>query len=42
LSRFLNSALPAFSRFLVEMQPAADNCWPPRPGTHPSRAMRAA
>ena len=29
LSRFLNSALPAFSRFLVEIQPAADNCWPP-------------
>jgi hypothetical protein len=29
LSRFLKSALPAFSRFLVEMQPAADNCWPP-------------
>ncbi|CAI7624702.1 unnamed protein product [Penicillium manginii] len=42
LSRFLNSALPAFSRFLVEMQPAADNCWPPRPGNHPSRTMRAA
>jgi hypothetical protein len=42
LSRFLNSALPAFSRFQVEMQPAADNCWPPYLGTHYSRAMRAA
>jgi hypothetical protein len=38
----LNSALPAFSRFLVEMQPAADKSWPPSPGTHPSRAKRAA
>jgi hypothetical protein len=42
LSRFLDSALPAFSRFLVEMQPAADNCWPPYMGTHYSRAMGAA
>lgn len=43
LSKFLNSTLPAFSRFLTEMQPAADNCWPPPYlQTHHSRATRAA
>jgi hypothetical protein len=42
LTRFLFSALPAFSQLLAEMQPAADNCWPPYLGTHYSRAMRAA
>ncbi|CEJ62806.1 hypothetical protein PMG11_11293 [Penicillium brasilianum] len=42
LSRFLNSALPAFSRFLAEMQPAADNSWPAYMETQYNRAMRAA
>lgn len=42
LSRFLNSALPAFSRFLAEMQLAADNYWRPYLGTQYSRAMKAA
>jgi hypothetical protein len=42
LTRFLNSALPAFSRFLVEMQPTADNFWPPYVETQYNRAMRAA
>jgi hypothetical protein len=42
LTRFLISALPAFSKLLAEMQPAADNCWPPYLGTHYSRAVRAA
>ncbi|KUM55337.1 hypothetical protein ACN42_g11978 [Penicillium freii] len=42
LARFLISALPAFSRLLAEMQPAADDCWRPYRGTHYSRAMKAA
>ncbi|KAJ6059924.1 hypothetical protein N7444_002856 [Penicillium canescens] len=42
LARFLISALPAFSRLLAEMQPAADDCWRPYRVTHYSRAMKAA
>lgn len=42
LSRFLASALPAFSRFLTEMQPKSDTCYPSHPQFHYSRAMRAA
>jgi hypothetical protein len=42
LTKFLISALPAFSQLLAEMQPAAENCWPPHSGTQSSRAMRAA
>ena len=42
LTKFLISALPAFSQLLSEMQPAADNCWQSYRGTHYSRAARAA
>jgi hypothetical protein len=42
LSRFLASALPAFSRFLTEMQPKSDTSYPSHPQFHYSRAMRAA
>lgn len=42
LSRFLASALPAFSRFLTEMQPKSDTCYPSHSQFHDSRAMRAA
>lgn len=42
LSRFLASALPAFSQFLTEMQPKSDACCPSHPQFHYSRAMRAA
>ncbi|KAJ5752693.1 hypothetical protein N7520_009610 [Penicillium odoratum] len=42
LSRFLASALPAFSRFLAEMQPKSDTPDPSHPQFHYSRAMRAA
>ena len=42
LSNFLTSALPAFSRFLAEMQPKSDTCFPSHPRIHYSRAMRAA
>ncbi|KAJ5908747.1 hypothetical protein N7495_001429 [Penicillium taxi] len=42
LSRFLASALPAFSRFLTEMQSKSDTCYPSHPQLHYSRAMRAA
>ncbi|KAJ5291524.1 hypothetical protein N7478_000775 [Penicillium angulare] len=42
LSRFLASALPAFSRFLTEMQPKSDACYPSHSQFNYSRAMRAA
>ncbi|KAJ5047003.1 hypothetical protein NUH16_003506 [Penicillium rubens] len=42
LSRFLASALPAFSRFLTEMQPKTDTCYPSHSQFNYSRAMRAA
>ncbi|KAJ5778502.1 hypothetical protein N7520_001748 [Penicillium odoratum] len=42
LSRFLASALPAFSRFLTGMQPKSDTSYPSHPQFHYSRAMRAA
>ena len=42
LSRFLASALPAFSRFLTEMQPKSDTCYPSQSHFNYSRAMRAA
>ncbi|CAI7620097.1 unnamed protein product [Penicillium manginii] len=42
LSKFLASALPAFSRFLTEMQPKSDTCYPSHTQFHYSRAMRAA
>ncbi|KAJ5904784.1 uncharacterized protein N7473_001700 [Penicillium subrubescens] len=42
LSKFLASALPAFSRFLREMQPKSDNCYPSHPRFYYSRATRAA
>lgn len=42
LSRFLSSALPAFSRFLTEMQPKSDTRYSSHPQFHYSRAMRAA
>ncbi|CAG8878842.1 unnamed protein product [Penicillium nalgiovense] len=42
LSRFLASTLPAFSRFLTEMQPKSDTSYPSHPQFHYSRAMRAA
>jgi hypothetical protein len=42
LSRFLASALPAFSRFLTEMQPNSDACCPSHSYISHSRAMRAA
>jgi hypothetical protein len=42
LPRFLTSALPAFSRFLAEMQPKLDTYCPPHSQIHNSRAMRAA
>lgn len=42
LSRFLASALPAFSRFLTEMQPKSDTCYPSHSQFNSSRAMRAA
>ncbi|KAJ5413790.1 hypothetical protein N7509_000417 [Penicillium cosmopolitanum] len=42
LTKFLISALPALSQLLAEMQPAADNRWPPHPNIYSSRAMRAA
>ncbi|KAJ5768152.1 hypothetical protein N7533_000735 [Penicillium manginii] len=42
LSKFLASTLPAFSRFLTEMQPKSDTCYPSHPQFYYSRAMRAA
>ncbi|CAG8313236.1 unnamed protein product [Penicillium salamii] len=42
LSRFLVSALPAFSRFLAEMQPKADNCCSCHSHIYHCRAMKAA
>ncbi|CAG8018017.1 hypothetical protein DTO013E5_10231 [Penicillium roqueforti] len=42
LSRFLVSALPAFSRFLAEVQPKADSCCPSHSHIYHSRAMKAA
>jgi hypothetical protein len=42
LSKFLASALPAFSRFLTEMQPKPDARSPSYSLFHHSRAMRAA
>jgi hypothetical protein len=42
LSRFLASALPAFSLFLTEMQSKSDACCPSHPQFHYSRAIRAA
>ena len=42
LSRFLTSALPAFSRFLADMQPKSDTCRPSHSQIHYRRAMRAA
>jgi hypothetical protein len=42
LSKFLASTLPAFSRFLTEMQPKSDTCYPSHTQVHYSRAMRAA
>ncbi|KAJ5240338.1 uncharacterized protein N7469_001929 [Penicillium citrinum] len=42
LSKFLASALPAFSRYLIEMQPKSGPCYPSHPQFHYSRAMRAA
>ncbi|KAJ5325116.1 uncharacterized protein N7506_008218 [Penicillium brevicompactum] len=42
LSRFLVSALPAFSRFLAEMQPKADICCSSHSHIYHSRAMKAA
>jgi hypothetical protein len=41
LSRFLNSALPAFSRFLVEMQSDKEDCCPFYPRTYHSSTTRA-
>ncbi|CAG7976745.1 unnamed protein product [Penicillium salamii] len=41
LSRFLVSALPAFSRFLAEVQPKADSCCPSHSHIYHSRAMKA-
>ncbi|CAG8946996.1 unnamed protein product [Penicillium salamii] len=42
LVRFLHSALPAFSRFLSEMQPNLDSRCPSHLKVHNSRAIRAA
>lgn len=42
LSRFLASALPAFSRFLTEMRPKSDTRYPSQSLFHHSRATRAA
>ncbi|KAJ5701416.1 hypothetical protein N7488_008964 [Penicillium malachiteum] len=42
LSKFLNSALPAFSRYLAEMQSKPDTCYPSHSQFKYSRAMRAA
>ncbi|KAJ5337389.1 uncharacterized protein N7506_005411 [Penicillium brevicompactum] len=42
LARFLHSALPAFSRFLSEMQPNPDSRYPSHLKFHNSRAMKAA
>ncbi|CAG8041439.1 unnamed protein product [Penicillium salamii] len=42
LSRFLVSALPAFSRFLTEMQPKANNFCSSHSHIYHSRAMKAA
>ncbi|KAJ5106864.1 hypothetical protein N7456_003539 [Penicillium angulare] len=42
LSKFLNSALPAFSRYLAEMQPKLDTCYPSHSQFNYSRAMRTA
>ncbi|CAI7668020.1 unnamed protein product [Penicillium crustosum] len=42
LARFLHSALPAFSRFLSELQPNPDSRYPSHLKFHNSRAMKAA
>ena len=42
LSRFLASTLPAFSRFLTEMQPKSDACCPSHSYISHGRAIRAA
>ena len=42
LAKFLHSALPAFSRFLSEMQPNPDSRYPSHLKFHNSRAMKAA